>query len=54
MNKMGHLTHNLANTLGEDTTKLGFRVGVHSGPVVSYLARVQMQLTVQPRKAAAD
>ncbi|CAB9517810.1 Receptor-type guanylate cyclase gcy [Seminavis robusta] len=39
LNKMGQLTHKLADTLGEDTLDLGFRVGLHSGPVTAGVLR---------------
>lgn len=39
MAKMSELVHELADTLGEDTASLEFRVGLHSGPVVAGVLR---------------
>ena len=35
LSKFQVLIHELAPTLGEDTTDLAFRVGIHSGPVTA-------------------
>ena len=39
MNKMHTLTRELADSLGQDTIDLGFRVGLHSGQVTGGVLR---------------
>ena len=39
MKKMGEVVVKLKDTLGEDTTSLSFRVGLHSGPVTAGVLR---------------
>ena len=41
MVRMNELVTELSETLGEDTAKLGFRVGLHSGPVTAGVLRGQ-------------
>ncbi|CAB9508785.1 Guanylate cyclase [Seminavis robusta] len=41
MNRMSEVTAELSGTLGEDTATLGFRVGLHSGPVTAGVLRGQ-------------
>ena len=41
LRRMDALTRDLSDTLGEDTAKLGMRVGIHSGPVTAGVLRGQ-------------
>ncbi|CAB9501980.1 Receptor-type guanylate cyclase gcy [Seminavis robusta] len=41
MNRMSEVTAELSDSLGEDTATLGFRVGLHSGPVTAGVLRGQ-------------
>ncbi|CAB9508786.1 Receptor-type guanylate cyclase gcy [Seminavis robusta] len=41
MNRMTEVTAELSDSLGEDTATLGFRVGLHSGPVTAGVLRGQ-------------